>query len=99
MTGCIRLPPGGKSLRKKRTRLKDLNIFKETICTNTDLNVHEKVFKGVFKLENEVLNNIIFTMNYLGEQDNIIKKIYVCGHSLGGALATLFSYFYISDFF
>lgn len=83
---------GTKSLKNAMT---DLNIFKETICTNNDLNVHEKVFKGVFKLENEVLNNIIFIMNYLAEQDNEIKDIYVSGHSLGGALATLFSYFYI----
>uniref|UniRef100_A0A6C0EG46 Fungal lipase-type domain-containing protein n=1 Tax=viral metagenome TaxID=1070528 RepID=A0A6C0EG46_9ZZZZ len=55
------------------------------------------IIGGIFKILSEIINTIIHSIDYLS--DNFLKskttKIFTCGHSLGGALATIFAYLWI----
>jgi hypothetical protein len=52
---------------------------------------------GIFKILSEIINTIMHSIDYLSH--NFLKskttKIFTCGHSLGGALATIFTYLWI----
>lgn len=53
----------------------------------------DKYMKGIYKITMELFNTIIESMRYLtkdSEQDNI--NIITTGHSLGGAMSTIFAY-------
>ena len=53
----------------------------------------EKFLLGIFEITVECIHMIIEAMNYLaGKYLNMDAKVYVCGHSLGSAMATIFTY-------
>lgn len=53
----------------------------------------EKFLLGIFEITVECIHMIIEAMNYLADKFlNQDAKVYVCGHSLGGAMATIFTY-------
>ena len=59
---------------------------------------NDGIIGGIFKILSEIINTIMNSIDYLLE--NFLKsesttKIFTCGHSLGGALATIFSYLWI----
>ena len=56
------------------------------------------IIGGIFKILSEIINTIMNSINYLS--DNFLNsgstaKIFTCGHSLGGALATIFAYLWV----
>ena len=56
------------------------------------------IIGGIFKILSEIINTIMNSIDYLS--DNFLKtgsteKIFTCGHSLGGALATIFAYLWV----
>lgn len=55
--------------------------------------VGEKFLLGIFEITIECIHMLIEAMNYLAEKYlNTGAKVYVCGHSLGGAMGTIFAY-------
>jgi len=56
------------------------------------------IIGGIFKILSEIINTIMNSIDYL--HNNFLNsesstKIFTCGHSLGGALATIFAYLWI----
>jgi hypothetical protein len=56
------------------------------------------IIGGIFKILSEIINTIMNSIDYL--LDNFLNsgstvKIFTCGHSLGGALATIFAYLWV----
>jgi hypothetical protein len=65
------------------------NIIPSTIETNSNV----KVIGGVYKILNEMIHTIIKAIQDIKSRSaDGSKKIIITGHSLGGALATLFTY-------
>ena len=64
--------------------------------------VKDGMIEGIFKILSEIINTIMHSIEFLSV--NFLKsnkkasssvKIFTCGHSLGGALATIFTYLWI----
>ncbi|GMI09202.1 hypothetical protein TrVE_jg1217 [Triparma verrucosa] len=64
---------------------------KDPTCKDGKGKVHSEMAKSWNRLSKSVLPVIrsIFEFNY--DEDNKYEKLYICGHSLGGALATVFA--------
>lgn len=89
---------GTRSMKNVGT---DADFRKQELCTETDQKaLHEKVFKGVFHLEEEALHTIIYSMEFLATDFLAATarnpaRVFSFGHSLGGALATFFTYIFV----
>ena len=89
---------GTRSMKNVGT---DADFRKQELCRETDKKkLHEKVFKGIFHLEEEALHTIIYSMEFLARDFLSATtanpaRIFSFGHSLGGALAAFFSYIYV----
>jgi hypothetical protein len=55
------------------------------------------IIGGIFKILSEIINTIMNSIDYLSNHflKSKTTKIFTCGHSLGGALATIFAYLWI----
>jgi hypothetical protein len=69
------------------------SIVPLTVCKQRN----EKYLYGIFEITVECIHTIIESMNYLAEMYlNPDAKIYTIGHSLGGAMSTIFTYLWQS---
>ena len=71
-----------------------------------DDHASDGLFAGPAQIESNIIKTIIYSIVYLSKtflnessEDNIkIPQIYTFGHSMGGALSTIFSYFYVGAY-
>ena len=89
MTDCIWvLFRGTYSNKTAASYTKLSSIIPLSICK-----AGEKFLLGIFEITVECIHMIIETMNYLANKYlNNGAKVYVVGHSLGGAMGTIFTY-------
>ena len=70
----------------------DLNVLKKR--KEDDIKFHMGIYKNIEGLINRIINSMIYIYSK-NKKELKPPKIIICGHSLGGALSTLFSYYYI----
>ncbi len=89
---------GTRSLQNVKT---DLKPHAQVLCNpEAPKGEVEEVFKGVYKLQNEVLHTIYYSSVWLASQFLKATKsnpvqLWSYGHSLGGASASLFAYLWV----
>jgi predicted lipase len=70
----------------------DVNLTKKR--KEDDIKFHKGFYKNIEGLVNRIINSMIYIYSK-NKKELKPPKVIICGHSLGGALATLFSYYYI----
>eukprot|EP01038_Epipyxis_sp_PR26KG_P004829 gene4829-6767_t len=89
----------GTEAVKFKDILTDLNIFQSSYMEGESeldkVKIHQGFLTAFFSVREALLQQLYFIMLLTNEKENVNSKsweIYICGHSLGGALATLLTF-------